>query len=164
MGVQSLLVGYIKEAWPGLAGGGHGPTLDRLRAADREISAHNERVLESLPAEDTWPPLSRPMFGWAPVDAPMVVYKNRLIHFAASFKQPDWELRDWLEKFEGLLRRLYWESVYVRFEGAYLGIHEFTWRPTEAWVKELCQGLLVPIAEWSFTSSMPAGELEGLRE
>jgi hypothetical protein len=29
------------------------------------------------------------MFGWAPADAPLVVYRNRLIHFAASLKQPD---------------------------------------------------------------------------
>jgi hypothetical protein len=164
MGVQSLLVGYIEEAWPGLAGGGDPDRLDRLRELDRKISEHNERVLEALPAEDAWPPLCRPMFGWPSADAPMVVYRNRLIHLAASLKQPDWELRDWLDKFESLLRRLYWESAYVRFEGGYLGVHEFTWRPAERWVRDLCQARLGPIDEWLFTSTVPAEDLARLRE
>jgi hypothetical protein len=86
------------------------------------------------------------MFGWAPADAPMIVYRNRIIHLGASLKEMDWALREWLDKFEAVLRRLYWESAYVRFEAAYLGVHEFTWRPKRAWVEDLCCGRLSPIA------------------
>jgi hypothetical protein len=164
MGVQSRLLGYIEEAWPGVAAGGDAARMEQLLEAHRQIGAHNEQVLGSLPLEDEWPPLCRPMFAWAPAGAAMIVYKNRLIHMGASLKQLDWALREWLDKFEELLRALYWESAYVRFEAAYLGIHEFTWRPTEAWVRELCQGRLAPIREWTFTSTLPAEELEGLRE
>ena len=164
MGVQSRLVGYIKEAWPGAAAGGDAALMQHLVDTDRAISRHNERVLGSLSETDFWPPLCRPMFAWAPTDASMIVYKNRLIHLAASLKEMDWALRDWLDKFEALLRRLYWESAYIRFEAAYLGVHEFTWRPTQAWVEQLCRGQLSPIAEWSFSSTMPTGDLADLRE
>jgi hypothetical protein len=164
MGVQSRLLGYIEEAWPGLAAGGDAARMAQLVEVHRQIGQHNEQVLGSLPIEDHWPPLCRPMFAWAPTGALMIVYKNRLIHMGASLKQLDWALREWLDKFEDLLRALYWESAYVRFEAAYLGVHEFTWRPTERWVRELCQGRLTPIREWSFTSTLPAEELEGLRE
>jgi hypothetical protein len=163
MGVQSRLLGYIEEAWPGLAAGGDPALMQHLLDTKRRIHQHNEKVLGALPDADQWPPLCRPMFAWAPSDAPMIVYKNRLIHLAASLKQMDFELREWLDKFEGLLRRLYWESAYIRFEAAYIGKHEFTWRPTEAWVKELCKGRLTPISEWSFSSTMPAEELAQLR-
>jgi hypothetical protein len=164
MGVQSKLVGYIEEAWPGLAAGGNQILMDHLIATDQQISRHNENVLGTLPEVDEWPPLCRPMFAWAPVKTPMIVYKNRLIHFAASLKEMDWELRDWLDKFEALLRRLYWESAHIRFEAAYLGVHEFTYRPTDGWVQELCQGRVTPIADWSFSSTLPPEDLANLRE
>lgn len=163
MGVQSRLVGYVEEAWPGVAAGGDPTLMQHLHDTAREIGRHNEAVLEGLPSEDDWPPLCRPMFGWAPANAPMIAYKNRLIHLAASLKEMDWELRDWLDKFEGLLRRLYWESAFVRFEGAYLGVSEFTWRPARPWVEGLCRGRLAPITEWAFTSTMPAEDLAQLR-
>lgn len=164
MGLTSRLVGYIEEAWPGVAASGDPVLMQHLIDTDRRIGQHNEDVLGALPETDEWPPLCRPMFAWPPADAPMIVYRNRLIHFAASQKVLDWELPDWLDKFEGLLRRLYWESAYIRFEGAYLGAHEFTWRPTEAWVKELCRGRLAPVSEWSFTSTLAAEELDRLRQ
>jgi hypothetical protein len=164
MGVQSKLLGYIEEAWPGQAAGGDPVRIQHLLDTDSHISRHNEDVLRSLPETDEWPPLCRPMFAWASVDALMIVYKNRLIHLAASLKQMDWELRDWLDKFEGLLRRVYWESAYIRFEAAYIGTHEFAWQPTKGWVSELCQGRLSPIVEWSFTSTLPPEELARLRE
>ena len=164
MGTATRLVGYIEEAWPGLAAGGDAARMEELLEADRRIGRHNESVLEALGVEDTWPPLCRPMFGWAPAEAPMITYRNRLIHLGASLKDLDWSARDWLDKFESLLCRLYWESAYIRCEFGYLGTHEFQWRPPESWVKELCQARLAPIQEWSFESTLPASELEQLRE
>jgi hypothetical protein len=164
MGMQTRLLGYIEEAWPGLAAGGDPELMRHLLDAGRRITRHNEEVLGALPGADEWPPLCRPMFGWAPAGTPMIEYGNRILHLGASLKAMDGALRDWLDKFEALLRRLYWESAYVRFEGAYVGVQEFTWRPTERWVKELCRGRLSPIADWSFRSTLPAEELHRLRE
>ncbi len=164
MGVRSVLLGYIREAWPGEAGGGDPDVLAHLRQTHLRIVQHNEAVLQGLPEEDEFPPLCRPMFGWPPADAFMIVYKYRLLHLAASLKEVDWYLRDWLDKFEHLLRELYWESAYIRVETAYLGTHEFTWRPTPQWVEKLCKGELRSIQQWSFSSSMEASELDKLRE
>jgi hypothetical protein len=163
MGVQSLLYGYIEEAWPGAAAGGDAILAQQLLDNTAHICRHNEDVLNSLPVEDSWPPLMRQMFGWAPWNAPLIVYWNRPIHFAASLKELDFELQDWLDKFEKLLRMLYWETAVVHFEAAYLGYHTFTWSPKRDWVSKLCKGSLELITEWDFESSMDCSELEQLR-
>jgi hypothetical protein len=164
MGVKSLLLGYVREAWPGGAAGGDPVVLARLDETARVIRQHNEGVLSALPEQDEFPPLCRPLFGWPPAGTAMITYRSRLFHLAASMKEVDWYLREWLDKFEGLLRRLYWESAYVRVETAYLGAHEFNWRPMSKWVEALCKGKLSPIPKWSFTSTMEASELGKLRE
>jgi len=164
MGTATRLLGYIEEAWPGVAAGGDAARMQALLEADRQIGRHNEAVLGALPPVDDWPPLCRPMFGWAPAGAPMITYGNRLIHLAASMKDLERAARDWLDKFEGLLRRLYWESAYIRCEFGLIGVHEFRWRPSEAWVRQLCQARLVPIQDWSFESTLPASDLERMRE
>jgi len=129
----------------------------------RIIGVHNEQMLKSLPIEDDWPPLSRGMFGFAPSDAAMINYRTRPIHFAASLKEVDWDLRDWLDKFESLLRQLYWEKAHVHFDAAYLGEHQFTWRPTRDWVERLTGGTLESVNTWTFESSMDVNELDRLR-
>jgi hypothetical protein len=162
--MQTRLLGYIEEAWPGLAAGGDPALMQHLLDTGRRISQHNEQVLRSLPEADEWPPLCRPMFGWAPAGASMIVYRNRILHLGASLKDLERAARDWLDKFEGLLHRLYWESAYVRCEFGLFGAHEFRWRPSEAWVRGLCQGRLAPIQNWSFESTLAASDLGQMRE
>jgi hypothetical protein len=147
MGVATRLLGYIEEAWPGLAGGGDPVRMEKLLEVDRLIGRHNESVLEALAAEDSWPPLCRAMFAWAPSDLPMITYKRRLIVVAASLKNLEGATRNWLDKFEALLRQLYWESAYIRCEFGLYGPHEFRWRPPDSWIDELCQARLSPIQE-----------------
>jgi hypothetical protein len=154
MGVQTLLFGYIEEAWPGARSNGSREHAQLLMDNARLIKTHNEAILSALPAHDAWPPLTRHMFAWAPADSPMINYKNRPIHFAASLKEADWALRDWLDKFEGLLRRLYWENAVVYFRSAYLAEHQVTWHPTHEWQVRLTSGVLEPISQWEFKSSM----------
>ena len=162
MSVESLLLGYIREAWPGVAAGGDPVRLQGLLDAAARVSRHNEAVLEALPARDAWPPLCRPMFAWPPLDDPMIAFRARLIHFAACQNQLDQDLRAWLDKFEGLLRRLYWEGAYVRVETAYIGAQEFRWRPTGEWVSDLCKGVLRPITAWSFEGTMSIDDIARL--
>jgi hypothetical protein len=85
-----------------------------------------------------------------------------MIHFAASMKNADFVLREWLDKFEALLKRLYWEEAYVRVERGYIGTHEFGWKPKKSWVSALHSGRLTPITEWNFTTTLE--RLESLRE
>ena len=81
MGMQARLLGYIEEAWPGLAAGGDPALMQHLLDTDRRISLHNDEVIGSLPETGhEWPPLCQPMFGWAPAGATMIVYRNRILH------------------------------------------------------------------------------------
>lgn len=163
MGVASYIVGYIEEAWPGVAAGGDPRMMEKLTAAADSIARHNEATLEALPKHDRFPPLCRDMFSWAPSDVPMIRYKNRLLHFAASMKQIDSSMRTWLDKVESLLKTLYWESAYVRIQTAYMGTCEFAWQVPSEWLESTCKGDVKPIAAWQFSSTMEPEELESLR-
>ena len=163
MGVASYIIGYIEEAWPGARTDGIPGQREKLIEAKKAIEVHNETILSQLPLEDDFPPLVREMFSWAPLSQPMITYKNRLIHFAASMKDFDCEARGWLDKFENLLKNLYWESAFVRIEMPYIGKEEFTWEPSRAWVEKLCQGNLEFIDEWTFSSTLPPEDLDALR-
>lgn len=164
MGTASYIVGYIEEAWPGLAGGGDPAQIEKLKRTADEISCHNESVLSGLPKQDSFPPLCCDLFSWAPSDTPMIAYRNRLIHFAASMKQVDPSIRTWLDKVEALLLRLYWESAYIRIQTAYIGTYEFTWQVPFEWLEKTCKGQLSPIECWTFETNMDLTELESLRE
>jgi hypothetical protein len=168
MGVRTLFLGYVEEAWPGTSGGGDPAVREKVLGMPALIHAHNEAAVNALPAYDArgddFPPLCRPMFSWAPGDAAGIAYRNRLIHFAACMKNADVCVRDWLDKFERLLRGMYWESAYVRMDGVYVGTHEFSWRVNERWSEQLCQGRLAAITDWAFTSTIEKGELERLRD
>jgi hypothetical protein len=164
MGVPTIFLGYIEEAWPGVAAGGDAAFMAHLQATAASINAHNEAVLTALPSEDPFPPLCRPMFAWPPADAPGIAYNNRIVHFAACVKNADFVARAWLDKFEQLLRRMYWESAYVRLQTVYTGTHEFTWEVGAAWKTDLCKGKVGPIGEWAFTSTLDAAELERMRD
>ena len=94
----------------------------------------------------------------------MITYKNRLIVVGASLKNLEGATRNWLDKFEAILRQLYWESAYIRCEFGLYGPHEFRWRPPESWVKELCQARLSPIRQWSFECTLQELEKEKIHE
>jgi hypothetical protein len=160
MGVALLFLGFIQEAHPGSAGNND----EKRRKVDISLAVgrQTDEVLESLPDEDKWPPLCKPMFGWPPSGAPLITYERRLVHFAASVKNVDFALRDWLDKFESLLRRLYWQEAYLRVEQGYIGPHEFRWRPKKNWIDALYGGHITPITEWDFTTTLD--NQESLRE
>jgi hypothetical protein len=163
MGMKSFLYGYIEEAWPGARADGSAVRRQLLLDNTRSIEKHNDEKLQMLPLEDKWPPVSRHMFACPPLDASMINFRTRLIHFAASLKEVDFELRDWLDKFEALLRQLYWEKAVVHFDGAYIGAQKFEWRPAIEWVHHLTDGVLEPIVDWTFDSSIEKLELDQFR-
>lgn len=73
----------------------------------------NQAVMLALPPTDVWPFLTSQMFtigGTTPVAG---CYRSQVIHFGATFKAVEWEWDEWLEKFEQLLARLFWDDVYL---------------------------------------------------
>lgn len=122
MGTATRIYGCIEEY--GIQGG----------EMQSKIYAHNEKVIEQLPQNDEWPPLSRNMFAitdnseFEKGKGINFAYTGRIIHFGANFKsfEQDWKI--WKLKFEQLLTRLIWLSADVHFKVEYTGIQTFTWR------------------------------------
>jgi hypothetical protein len=92
--------------------------------------SHNEKIISELPEIDDWPPLSKNMFGIThsnPTDGSNYAYYGRIIHFGASFKTIEYEWKEWKDKFENLLTRLFWSSAYVHMKPFYADIQTFKW-------------------------------------
>ncbi|WP_208306288.1 hypothetical protein [Hymenobacter defluvii] len=119
MGMATRLYGCIEEY--GLLKG----------IKQNEVYHHNRKVIGNLPIKDEWPPLTRNMFAITHCDLnrPGInyAYSGRIIHFGANFKSIEHEWREWKDKFENLLTRLYWLSAAVHFKTEYTDIQTFTW-------------------------------------
>lgn len=93
----------------------------------------NLAVVESLPFEDEYPPLTRGVFT-VPMDfgrRGSAFYREQVIHFGASFNNlsESWHL--WLAKFEQLLRRLYWSEARLHLQMELHGSYDYRW--TAVW-------------------------------
>lgn len=159
MGMESRILGYIEEAWAGQA-----TDMAKKELLSQAIREHNEEVLRALPESDEFPPLCRPMFGWPPAGYSEITYRYRLIHFAACVKQIEDGLGEWLDKVEELLRRMYWQRVFIHIQTGYWGTYEFTWRPSDGWLNDLClREQLRPLTDWTFKTTMDEAMLKEIR-
>ncbi|WP_079201591.1 MULTISPECIES: hypothetical protein [Pseudomonas] len=116
---ESIVYGCIRD-WPS-----DSPAQSRLR---REI---NHQVLGELPADEAWPFLGREMFAFCqqPEEG---LYQTQVIHFGASYRAVEYEWSLWVERFETLLKRLYWASAVVHLETELSGTHTFRWESDNA--------------------------------
>ena len=107
-----------------------------------------------MPAQGEWPFLTRRMFCASPMcgsgheGLANVTYRGPVIYFGGSFSSICAEWGQWLEKFEALLRRLYWEHAVVVLVTEWMGQHVYRWdaedrdfsadepRPIRAWKYE----------------------------
>ena len=113
MGMTTFIYGVIEE---------YGLNHNRKD----EIYAHNESILSQLPTSDNWPPLSQNMF--AITKGELLEYSGRIIHFGACLKSVEHEWIEWKEKFENLLKEMYWLQAHVHFKTEYTGVVSFEWR------------------------------------
>ena len=71
-----------------------------------EVYRHNEHVINNLPEDDEWPPLTKNMFAITQpatsADGLNYQYSGRIIHFGANFKSIEYEWKEWKDKFEEL--------------------------------------------------------------
>lgn len=116
MGMETVLLGYIAEPW-----------VARDDARSRLFRKWNRRVLSELPERDEWPPNFRGMFAWTELDSMRGGYRGTVIHFGGRFKSIEQEWDEWLDKYEGLLRRLCWESSVVHLDTEVSGQFRFDW-------------------------------------
>lgn len=87
----------------------------------------NRRVVHQLPTADGWPFLCREMFAVPADDLMGGTFETQVIHFGMSYRGVEYEWRAWLDKFEALLKRMYWVSAIVHLETETAGVHTFGW-------------------------------------
>jgi hypothetical protein len=146
MGHRTTISGHIQEPY-------------YIKATDRQtrwLLESNSRAINSLPLDDKWPFLIRPMFSFSPLSptAPNCAsstYRGRVIYFGGSFSSLHEYWGEWLIKFENLLRQLYWEHAVVVLITEVAGQHQCRW---DAKMDSIClEGDTHPhpIKDWTFT-------------
>jgi hypothetical protein len=127
------------------------------RVGDRYTRTHdlNKAALDDVQYDNEWPWLVRDIFA-LPAPFPRGTYRQQVIHFGLSIKNEpqDRSIWDaWLEKFEQVLRSLYWSSAIAHLETEFESPRVFAWEPTEAALGRLYDDPPQPIAEWVRTIS-----------
>ncbi len=74
-------------------------------------------------------------------------FRGPVVYFGGSFSRIFEDWAPWLEKFEGLLRRMFWEHAYVILETGLFGHFLYRW---EAEDKDFSAENPVPIQTWTF--------------
>lgn len=76
---------------------------------------------------DDFPYLTTSMFSIPTEELEQGTYQTQVIHFAASYQAVEYHWEQWIEKFERLLKQMYWVSVTVHLETEVSGMHTFNW-------------------------------------
>jgi len=94
----------------------------------RKLQNLNYEVINKLPEDDEYPYLSKSMFSIPEQDYAKGTYQSQIIHFGASIKSLECgdELL-WINKFENLLKKLYWYSTATYFITEMDGEYKYSW-------------------------------------
>ena len=120
MDQESIVYGIIKDiAMP--------PEIDIMQR--RMV---NSMCLLDLPQtfDSACPFLCGDMFTLPGMYAMNDAYHTQVIHFGASYSTVEYEWEQWMQKFEELLKQMYWVSATVHLETELNGKHTFNWEPT----------------------------------
>ncbi len=117
--MESIVYGCIKHLPFG--------ELDERRAS----CFTNRRVIHQLPMTDAWPFICREMFAVPSDEILGGQYKTQVVHFGMAYHGVEYEWSSWVEKFEDLLRKMYWVSAVVHLETELSGVHTFMWESSE---------------------------------
>ena len=137
MSKQSIIYGYIQGAeWMS-------SDVHRLHRLNREIIA-------ALPETDAFPHLTRGMFAVPGEDLQQAGSKLQIIHFGASMYEVEIEWRKWLEKFEALLKKLYWFNATVHLRAEILGDFQYDWTVDANQIVHFFNDPPKPATKWFF--------------
>jgi hypothetical protein len=87
----------------------------------------NKDILDALADSDTFPWIHRNMFLCQDPNNIQGTYRDQVIVFGASYKGVEEEWDEWLEKFEIILRQLYWTSAKIHLETEFMGTYTYEW-------------------------------------
>ena len=110
----------------------------------------NKEILSTLPDTDTFPWIHRNMFHCQDPNNIEGTYRDQVIVFGASYKSVEYEWTEWLDKFESILKLLYWTSATIHLDTELVGTHTYEWlidfKQTDNWYLDNPK----PIANWEF--------------
>ena len=114
---ESIVYGVIR----------HLPSVNREQAQYERLV--NRSSIDELPSGDLDEGLllMREMFAQSGGDVFTGAYQTQLIHFGASFRGVEYEWEHWIERFESLLKSMYWNGATVHLETELSGKHTFHW-------------------------------------
>jgi hypothetical protein len=106
----NVLLGYIAEPQP------------HYVADPYFYQRTNDATIKALPEDDSYPPLCRSLFSVTGDDSKHGAFREqRLIFFAGHFNYFVQDMAPWLDKFESLLRKLFWINAEVFVSGGITG-------------------------------------------
>ena len=113
----------------------------------------NTEVINSLSESDSeFPWINRSMFS---IPNEQGTFRDQVITFGASYKTLEYEWHLWIEKFEELLKQLFWFDVTIHAEFEVMGNYKYDWlidiNQRDKWCKEIPE----PITDWKFESNGP---------
>ncbi|MGK0308809.1 MAG: hypothetical protein ACI8RP_001775 [Urechidicola sp.] len=113
----------------------------------------NSEIINLVPnVDNNFPFINRSMFS---IPDEQGVFRQQIITFGASYKTLEYEWDLWLDKFENILKKLYWwdAKIFVDFEvmGQYVYEWEIDLNKRENWWKDKPE----PITEWNYKSDGP---------
>ncbi len=100
------------------------------RADARERLRANHEAIAALPSAETWPLISREMFGASRNAQLLSGPQTEVVHFGAAYQGIEYEWELWMREFEALLARMFWVSATVHLETELSGTHSFYWEST----------------------------------
>lgn len=113
----------------------------------------NTKTLEELPNLDrNYPWINQSMFN---VPNEQGVFRDQVITFGASYKTLEYEWHLWLEKFETVLRKLYWLNVNIHAEFEIMGSYNYHWSLSNEEKSRCLFDEPTPIKNWLFESTGP---------
>jgi hypothetical protein len=134
---QSIIYGYIQGA-------------EWMSSDPRKLHRLNRQIIENLPVKDTFPYLTRSMFSIPGDDIEQGTFRSQIIHFAASMREAESQWRVWLEKFESLLKKLYWFNAMVHLRAEVMGDYEYEWTVDAGQIVHMLKDPPQPPAKWYF--------------
>ncbi len=85
-----------------------------------------QQALDKLPTssdDDDWPFLTKSMFSCTPSPE----YRDRILHFAASYKDILGSWLEWEQKFEKFIAEIEFDDIKIIIEDCYCGDFIFNW-------------------------------------
>lgn len=134
MDQESIVYGIIRDV----------PSSDSAFVMHARLT--NCDAILGLGDSDDFPYFTSGMFSIPADDLLQGTYQTQVIHFAASYNSVEYEWQRWVNKFEALLKKMYWMSATVHLETELNGKHTFNWEapgkyhePNEQELKVRCE-------------------------